>query len=135
MTTPLSKYLSFRRRDVVLVAKGVAKAVVVGALLTTLLVFTSVRGGSDSVPPVPANPYAPGLILDPTVTRPDPTITWDPEAHVYRMYTSQTLNGNTPEWIARDVTGPWKWSGDAVPSPPLWTSNYIWAPDVSKING
>jgi arabinan endo-1,5-alpha-L-arabinosidase len=115
--------------------KAIMAVILTGTLVSTLLVLTTVRSGSDSIPPAPANPNAPGLILDPQSTRPDPTIVWDADTSVYRMYTTQTIFGFTPEWVSHKVTGPWHWVGDSLLKPPTWSDQSIWAPDVEKING
>jgi hypothetical protein len=102
----------------------------------------SVPAGATNYPPLtspnPANPAAPALILDPTITRPDPYVTWDPVHHDYVMVTSATLFGSVPTWSSPSMTGPWTWVGDALPKLPSWVtpgSPSVWKPSVADING
>lgn len=92
---------------------------------------------ADSLPSPPASPSAPGLVVDPTITRADPAITWDAEFHRYRMYTTETWFANIPEWQSRQVTGPWRYVGDALPSLPSWHGAPFttWAPEVQDVDG
>jgi Glycosyl hydrolases family 43 len=120
-------------RRVVLVA-------VVGTLLALALVASlPEKTAADSVHYAPrAFGFAPGLIVDPTVYRADPSIVWDPTAHLYRMYATDTWNeGAVPEFVSDKVTGPWKQVGDALPTLPSWEGGQFdtWAPEVANING
>jgi len=86
----------------------------------------------------PANPSAPARIVDPGVTRPDPSITWDPVHRDFVMYTSSTIYATVPTWTAPAVTGPWTWAGDALPKLPSWVesgSPFEWKPSVTDIDG
>lgn len=87
--------------------------------------------------PAPADPDNPGIIVDPTVMRADPSVTWDPDTRKYRMYTTQLWNANVPMWVSDKVEGPWEWAGDALPKPPEWASDdfRLWTPEVSNIHG
>jgi hypothetical protein len=80
----------------------------------------------------------PGLIVDPTINHLDPSILWDPAAHVYRMYTSDSWNdGSVPEYDSKKVTGPWTDAGNVLPTLPSWEGGRFqtWAPEVADING
>ena len=85
----------------------------------------------------PANPAAPAAIVDPSVTRPDPYATWDPQRHEYVMLTSATQYGLVPAWTAPTMTGPWTWAGDALAALPWWSTDPFrtWKPSVALING
>jgi hypothetical protein len=86
----------------------------------------------------PANPAAPARIIDPTLTRPDPSITWDPVHRDYVMYTSSTIYATVPMWTAPSVTGPWTWAGNALPTLPPWVVRGepdVWKPSVAYIDG
>ncbi|MGH9078974.1 MAG: family 43 glycosylhydrolase [Acidimicrobiales bacterium] len=76
-------------------------------------------------------------MVDPTITRADPAITWDPDYRVYRMYTSETWFANVPEWQSSKVTGPWRYVGDALPALPAWHGAPFstWAPEVQDVDG
>jgi beta-xylosidase len=107
---------------------------VVAILLLGMAVWPpSLQAGSIA----PASSYAPALIVDPTIPRPDPAIIWDPESKVYRMYTSETFNGFVPEWRSGSPTGPWTFVRDALPVQPTWAANSFstWAPEVADVNG
>jgi hypothetical protein len=87
--------------------------------------------------PARASVTAPARISDPTVTQPDPAITWDPASKVYRMYTSATLYGFVPEWKSSTLTGPWTFVRDALPVRSAWAIYDFtnWAPEVANVNG
>jgi hypothetical protein len=81
---------------------------------------------------------APGLIVDPSVNHLDPSILWDPGAHLYRMYTSDEWgDGAVPDYVSTKVTGPWTDVGTALPTLPSWEGEEFqtWAPEVADING
>jgi hypothetical protein len=92
---------------------------------------------ADSLPSPPASSNVPGLVVDPTIMRADPSITWDPESRVYRMYTSETWFAHTPEYESPKVTGPWRYVGDALPALPAWHGPPFstWAPEVQDVDG
>jgi hypothetical protein len=92
---------------------------------------------ADSLPAPPASSEAPGLVVDPTVMRADPAITWDPASRVYRMFTSETWFAFVPEWQSPKVTGPWHYVGDALPVLPTWHGHLFstWAPEVEDVDG
>jgi hypothetical protein len=75
--------------------------------------------------------------VDPAITRPDPSIVWDPSSQVYRMFATQTWSGHAPEWQSPSITGPWTFVRDALPSLPAWHGGSFttWAPVVQDING
>ncbi len=119
-----------------------------GSVFVTVLVLSSVCLGSslvalpaslqaDSLPPPPASANAPGLVVDPTVTRADPAIIWDPEFRVYRMYNTETVFAYAPEWQSLKVTGPWTYVGDALLALPAWRGPLFttWAPEVQDVAG
>jgi hypothetical protein len=86
----------------------------------------------------PADPVHPGLIVDPTIDRPDPSIVWDAASGQYWMFTTNQWYAHVPSWRAPSPTGPWTWAGDALPSPPKWAVDdgiHLWAPDVVAFNG
>ncbi len=92
---------------------------------------------ADSMPSTPASSNAPGLVVDPTIMRADPAITWDPEYRVYRMYTTETWFAHAPEWQSAKVTGPWRYVGDALPELPAWHGDPFttWKPVVQDVDG
>ncbi len=92
---------------------------------------------ADSLPSPPASADAPGLVVDPSITRADPSITWDPTSGVYRLYATETWFANVPEWQSSKVTGPWRYVGDALPSLPSWHGAPFttWAPEVRDVDG
>lgn len=92
---------------------------------------------ADSLPAAPASQVAPALVVDPTIPRADPAITWDPQSHVYRLYATETWLAHIPEWQAEKVTGPWRYVGDALPTLPTWNGAPFstWAPEVQEVDG
>lgn len=92
---------------------------------------------ADSLPSPPASANSPALVVDPTVSRADPSITWDPQSHVYRLFATETWFANVPEWQAPAVTGPWRLVGDSLPTLPAWHGSAFttWAPMVREVNG
>ena len=98
--------------------------------------------GAVTYPPLtallPADPAAPAVIPDPTITRPDPYVTWAPGLHEYVLATSSTIYAHVPTWKSRSMTGPWTWAGDALPKLPSWASpgsTRTWKPSIVDING
>jgi hypothetical protein len=111
-------------------------AICIATVVISVAVFpASLRADSLPSPPAPSN--APGLVVDPTVMRADPAITWDPASRAYRMYTSETWFAHTPEWQSANVTGPWRYVGDALPALPAWHGPPFstWAPEVQDVDG
>ncbi len=108
---------------------------IVIVVISVVLFPASIR--ADSLPSPAASANAPGLVLDPTVTRADPAITWDPQSHLYRMYTTELWYANVPEWEAPTPTGPWRSVGEALPALPAWhgVAFSTWAPIVRDVNG
>ncbi len=94
---------------------------------------------ADSVHVAPrASGFAPALVLDPTVNHADPSVLWDPTAHVYRMYaTASWADGPVPEYVSDRVTGPWRDAGNVLTALPSWegVGFKTWAPEVADING
>ncbi len=116
--------------------------VVAAFLATTAQPATAAPAARATYPPLttlqPADPAAPALIVDPSLTRPDPSITWDPVHRDYVMYTSSTIYASVPTWTAPAVTGPWTWAGDALPTLPSWVATGqpdVWKPSVADIDG
>jgi hypothetical protein len=110
--------------------------IVAAVLVAATLVASPTSTQADSVRGAPTNVNAPAQIIDPTVTRADPSITWDAQSRVYRMYTTQNLAGHVPEWESPNVTGPWQFVGDALPALPSWHGGDFttWAPEVQEVN-
>ena len=109
-----------------------------GALFALVVLVWPQPLGGDQVSLVPQAPFEhPALIIQPNQTFPDPSITWDPAAHVYRLYSTETLWSNVPEYVAKSETGPWTFVGDALPHRPVWSKRGfdMWAPEVQDING
>jgi Glycosyl hydrolases family 43 len=113
------------------------KAAVCIIAFVTLITLFSTSLGADSLLPRPASPNAPALVYEPTVTRADPFIVWDPQAQLYRMYTTELWWANVPEYESKIITGPWKTVRDALPVLPAWHGQpfTLWAPEVRKVSG
>ena len=84
-----------------------------------------------------ASRLAPGVIVDPRIDHADPSIVWDQVAHLYRMYATNDWSvGTVPEYVSEEVTGPWTYAGNVLPTLPSWSTGvYTWAPEVAEING
>lgn len=111
-------------------------AVILAVVAISMAVFpASLR--ADSLPSPPASATAPALVVEPGVTRADPSITWDPQAQVYRMYATETWDAHVPEWESPSLTGPWHYLGEALPALPAWHGEPFttWAPEVQDVNG
>jgi hypothetical protein len=113
------------------VALGVV-VVVVGVLLVS---WTVVDAAPTTLPA--ANPQRPALIVEPSVTRPDPSITWDPALRRYLLIGTQGLEATLPLWTSRSVEGPWTFAGNILKAPPSWASTEfrLWSPAMADING
>jgi hypothetical protein len=125
-----------------LIVMAVLLVVTVGSVATTSRPATAAPIPRVTYPPLtalnPADPSAPALIVDPTITRPDPYVTWDPVHHDYVMATSATVYASVPTWTSPSMTGPWTWAGDALPSRPAWVqsgSPEVWKPSIADIDG
>jgi beta-xylosidase len=113
-------------------------AVVVTVVVALVAVVPQITA-ADAVhyPPKASGPN-PGLVVDPTVNHPDPSILWDPVAHLYRMYTTDTWSdGAVPEYTAEKLSGPWTDQGNVLAGLPSWEGRGFetWAPEVADING
>ena len=98
------------------------KVIVAGALLAIVVLVWPQPLGGDQVDVVPEASFEhPALIVQPNQTFPDPSITWDPATHVYRLYATETLWSNVPEYTSKSETGPWTFVGDALPVRPTWS--------------
>jgi hypothetical protein len=114
------------------------KVVVIGTLVAVLSLVWAGPYGSDQVTQVRGASFEhPALIVQPTQTFPDPYIVWDPATHLYRLFATDTLWSNVPEYASKSETGPWTFVGDALPIRPTWTKPGfdMWAPEVDDING
>ncbi len=115
-------------------------AIVGLAILAVSLIALPASLHADSLPSPTSSPVlasAPGLVIDPTITRADPAIIWDPQFQVYRMYNTETLFAFAPEWQSQKITGPWTYVGEALPALPTWHGALFttWAPEVQDVNG
>jgi hypothetical protein len=131
--TPISQW---RRLFAVGRRMKIRGALCIAIVVISVAVFpASLR--ADSLPAPPASSEAPGLVVDPTVMRADPAISWDPTSRVYRMFTSETWFAFVPEWESPKVTGPWHYVGDALPVLPTWHGHLFstWAPEVEDVDG
>lgn len=114
------------------------KVTVAAALFVLVILVWAEPLGSDQVDVAPAASFEhPALIVQPNQTFPDPSITWDPTSHEYRLYATETLWSNVPEYMSKSETGPWTFVGDALPVRPTWSKQGfdMWAPEVQDING
>jgi hypothetical protein len=114
------------------------KVVVIGALIAVLSLVWAKPLGSDQVTQDQRATFEhPALIVQPTQTFPDPAITWDPATHLYRLFDTETLWSNVPEYTSKSETGPWTFVGDALPTRPAWSKPGfdMWAPEVADIHG
>ncbi len=94
------------------------------AILVVVIAIYPPSLQADSI--TPASSYAPALIVDPTIARPDPAIIWDPEAKVYRMYTSDTFIGFVPEWESSSPAGPWSFVRDRASRPANMGTQFVY---------